>query len=185
MFLSLSDTHASGLSAKLPLLPKWSSHFQGERLHGITHFVLGITFSLPVWLSGMDMAGWLSGRQMEAAGYPDTCWEAVMSQWRGVGRIGGHSTLSMWCVDESVGELEGGGPAWPEICCTKNAPLTCTVNVILKGISPCFIHHYWGAKPERKKTKSEEDCQLSIIVEQTPICMHILFGCKAALTYGR
>lgn len=73
MFLSLSDTHASGLSAKLPLLPKWSSHFQGERLHGITHFVLGITFSLPVWLSGMDMAGWLSGRQMEAAGYPDTC----------------------------------------------------------------------------------------------------------------
>lgn len=42
-----------------PPLPKWSSHFQGERLHGITHFVLGITFSLPVWLSWMDMAGWL------------------------------------------------------------------------------------------------------------------------------
>lgn len=58
---SLSDTQASGLPAKLPPLPKWSSHFQGERLHGITHFVLGITFSLPVWLSGMDMAGWLEG----------------------------------------------------------------------------------------------------------------------------
>lgn len=59
MFPHASDTQASGLPAQLPLLPKWSSHFQGERLHGITHFVLGITFSLPVWLSGMDMAGWL------------------------------------------------------------------------------------------------------------------------------
>lgn len=55
----VSDIQASGLSAKLPQLPKWSSHFQGERLHGITHFVLGITFSLPVWLPWMDMAGWL------------------------------------------------------------------------------------------------------------------------------
>lgn len=59
MFSSLYDTEASGLPAKLSLPPKWSSHFQGERLHGITHFVLGITFSLPVWLPGMDMAGWL------------------------------------------------------------------------------------------------------------------------------
>lgn len=59
MFPSLSDTQASSLPVKLPPLPKWSSHFQGERLHGITYFVLGITFSLPVWLSRMDMAGWL------------------------------------------------------------------------------------------------------------------------------
>lgn len=59
MFPCLSDTQASGLAAKLPPLLKWSSHLQGERLNGITHFVLGILFSLPARLSGMDMAGWL------------------------------------------------------------------------------------------------------------------------------
>lgn len=51
-------TQATVLPAKLPTLPKWSSHFQGERLHGITHFVLGITFSLLVWLLGWT---WLAG----------------------------------------------------------------------------------------------------------------------------
>ena len=56
---SLSDTEAGALPAKPSPLPKWSSHFQGERLHGTTYFVLGITFSLPVWFSPMDMAGWL------------------------------------------------------------------------------------------------------------------------------
>lgn len=39
------------LPAKPSPLPKWSSHFQGEWPHGIMHFVLGMTFSLPVWLS--------------------------------------------------------------------------------------------------------------------------------------
>lgn len=59
MFPRLSDTWTSVLPAKPFPQPKWSSHFQGERLHGITHFVLRITFSLPVWLSPTDMAGWL------------------------------------------------------------------------------------------------------------------------------
>lgn len=59
VFPSLSHIQAGVLPAKPSPLPKWSSHFQGEWLHGITHFVLGITFSLPVWLSPMAMAGWL------------------------------------------------------------------------------------------------------------------------------
>lgn len=98
-FSWLSDTQADCLPSKLPQLPKWSSHFQGERPYGITHFVLGITFSQPVWLSAMDMAGWRLGRQMEAAGYPDTCWAAVdESVKRGVGG-GGCSIYVMYLCE--------------------------------------------------------------------------------------
>lgn len=99
---SLSDTWTSFLPAKPFPHSKWSSHFQGERLHGITHFVLRITFSLPVWLSPMDMAGWLyeetDGGRWLAWHMLRGCDESVT---RG-GRDEGDTTLSVWCVDERL-----------------------------------------------------------------------------------
>lgn len=110
------------LAAKPSPLPKWSSHFQGEWPHGIMHFVLGITFSLPVWLSPAVTAGWLKG---ETDGGRRLAWHmlrgcddsltrgrrdsgaqhsvCVMCWWdQGKSEVGGLTRLEIWCI-KSVG----------------------------------------------------------------------------------